>query len=160
MSDFVSDFWSIWITAIVVVGIAGLCLLLLTQSKTTIKPGQEVETMGHVWDDNLEEYNNPLPKWWMWMFVLTLVFGVVYLVLYPGLGTFKGIRGWTSVGQYKSERAEAEAKYQHCTMPTSSRISRLLPPIPRLMKWGSACFRPTACNATVQMPGEPRASRI
>ena len=54
MSDFVSDFWSIWITAIVVVGIAGLCLLLLTQSKTTIKPGQEVETMGHVWDDNLE----------------------------------------------------------------------------------------------------------
>ena len=46
------------------------------------------------------------------MFVLTLVFGVVYLVLYPGLGTFKGIRGWTSVGQYKSERAEAEAKYQ------------------------------------------------
>ncbi|MBE5529344.1 cytochrome c oxidase, cbb3-type subunit III [Laribacter hongkongensis] len=112
MSDFVSDFWSVWITAIVVVGIAGLCILLLTQSKTTVKPGQEVETMGHVWDDNLEEYNNPLPKWWMWMFVLTLVFGIVYLVLYPGLGTFKGIRGWTSVGQYKSERAEAEAKYQ------------------------------------------------
>ena len=113
MSDFVSDFWSIWISAIVIIGIVGLTLLLTTQAKAkTVKAGEKVETMGHVWDGDLEEYNNPLPKWWMWMFYLTLIFGVAYLVLYPGLGTFKGIRGWTSVGQYKEERAQAEAKYQ------------------------------------------------
>ncbi|QBJ77171.1 cytochrome-c oxidase, cbb3-type subunit III [Aquitalea sp. USM4] len=112
MSDFVSDFWGIWITAIVVAGFVGLSLLLFTQSKTTVKKGEQVETMGHVWDGDLEEYNHPLPRWWMLMFYITLIFGACYLVLYPGLGKWQGIRGWTSVGQYKEERAQAEAKYQ------------------------------------------------
>lgn len=112
MSDFVSDFWSIYITVIVIVGIVGLTYLLFSQSKTTVQKGEEVKTMGHVWDDDLEEYNNPLPRWWMLMFYITLIFGAVYLVLYPGLGTWKGLRGWTSVGQYKEEKAQAEAKYQ------------------------------------------------
>ena len=112
MSDFVSDFWGIWITAIVVAGFVGLSLLLFTQSKTNVKKGEQVETMGHVWDGDLEEYNHPLPRWWMLMFYITLIFGACYLVLYPGLGKWQGIRGWTSVGQYKEERAQAEAKYQ------------------------------------------------
>ncbi|RMC99148.1 cytochrome-c oxidase, cbb3-type subunit III [Aquitalea palustris] len=112
MSDFVSDFWGIWITAIVVAGFVGLSLLLFTQSKTTVNKGEQVKTMGHVWDGDLEEYNHPLPRWWMLMFYITLIFGACYLVLYPGLGKWQGIRGWTSVGQYKEERAQAEAKYQ------------------------------------------------
>ena len=112
MSDFVSDFWAYWVAGIVIAGFIGLTYLLFSQNKVKAQPGEQVETMGHVWDDNLEEYNNPLPKWWMWMFVLTLAFGVAYFVLYPGLGKWQGIRGWTSVGQYKAERAEAEAKYQ------------------------------------------------
>lgn len=111
MSDFVSGFWGIYITVIVVVGIVGLTVLLFTQSKTTVKPGQQAETLGHVWDDDLQEYNNPLPRWWMMLFYLTLIFGVIYLALYPGLGTFKGLRNWTSVGQYNEEKAQAEAKY-------------------------------------------------
>ncbi|BAK75865.1 cytochrome c oxidase, cbb3-type, subunit III [Pseudogulbenkiania sp. NH8B] len=112
MSDFVSDFWGVYIAVVVIVGIVGLAYLLFSQSKTNLKKGEKVETVGHVWDDDLEEYNNPLPRWWMMLFYITLVFGAVYLVLYPGLGTFKGIRGWTSVGQYNEERSQAEAKYQ------------------------------------------------
>ena len=112
MSDFVSDFWSIWITVIVVVGILGVGALLFSQSKTTLKKGEQVQTMGHVWDGDLEEYNNPLPRWWMGMFYLTIFFGIGYLALYPGLGKWAGLRGWTSVGQYKEERSQAEAKYQ------------------------------------------------
>ena len=112
MSDFVSDFWSIYISVIVIVGIVGLTYLLFSQSKTTVQKGEEVKTTGHVWDDDLAEYNHPLPRWWMLMFYITLVFGAVYLVLYPGLGTWKGLRGWTSIGQYKEEKAQAEAKYQ------------------------------------------------
>ncbi len=112
MSDFVSDFWGIWISVIVIAGIVGLTFLLTSQAKTNVKAGEKVETMGHVWDDNLEEYNNPLPRWWMWMFYLTLAFGVGYLALYPGLGKWQGLRGWTSVNEYKEERAKAEAKYQ------------------------------------------------
>jgi cytochrome c oxidase cbb3-type subunit 3 len=111
MSDFVNGFWGIYITVIVVCGFVGLAVLLISQSKTSVKPGQQAETMGHVWDEDLQEYNNPLPRWWMMLFYLTLIFGAVYLVLYPGLGTWPGLRGWTSVGQYQQERAEAEAKY-------------------------------------------------
>ncbi|WP_028535475.1 cytochrome-c oxidase, cbb3-type subunit III [Paludibacterium yongneupense] len=112
MSDFVSGFWGIYISVIVIGGIAGLFILLLTQSKTTFKSGEEVTTVGHVWDGDLEEFNNPLPRWWMMLFYLTLFFGVGYLILYPGLGQWAGLRGWTSVGQYTEERAQAEAKYQ------------------------------------------------
>jgi cytochrome c oxidase cbb3-type subunit 3 len=66
--------------------------------------------MGHVWDETLEEYNNPMPKWWSWMFVITVVFALVYLALYPGLGNFKGMLGWTSVGQHKVEVDTMDAK--------------------------------------------------
>jgi len=67
--------------------------------------------MGHVWDENLEEYNNPLPNWWRWLFYITIVFGLVYLVLYPGLGKFAGTFKWTSTGQYEVEQARAAERY-------------------------------------------------
>jgi cytochrome c oxidase cbb3-type subunit 3 len=68
--------------------------------------------MGHVWDENLEEYNNPLPRWWMWLFWITIVFAFVYLVLYPGLGSFPGVLKWSSVGQFDNEQARAKERYE------------------------------------------------
>ncbi|OHX14113.1 cytochrome-c oxidase, cbb3-type subunit III [Chromobacterium sphagni] len=112
MNQYLSDFWSIWISVIVLGGLVWLTLLVFTQSKTTVKKGEEVEITGHVWDGDLAEYNNPLPFWWMLMFYLTLLIAIIYLVLYPGLGNFKGLFGWTSIDQYKVERSKAEAKYQ------------------------------------------------
>ena len=112
MSDFVSSFWSIWITVIVIAGIIGLALLLISQKTMRIQPGEQVETMGHVWDGDLEEYNNPMPRWWIGLFWGTLAFGIAYLVMYPGLGTFAGVYKWTSKGQYESERSTAEDKYK------------------------------------------------
>ena len=74
----------------------------------TSKPGQTDaatgDTTGHSWD-GLEEFNNPLPRWWLWLFYITLVFAVVYLALYPGLGNFKGMLGWTQESQYNDERS-------------------------------------------------------
>ena len=66
----------------------------------------------HVWDDDLTEYNNPLPRWWLWLFVLTIVFGLIYLILYPGLGNFPGIKHWTEVSQYQREDAAARARFE------------------------------------------------
>jgi cytochrome c oxidase cbb3-type subunit 3 len=66
---------------------------------------------GHVWDENLAEYNNPLPRWWMYLFWITIVFAIVYLTLYPGFGNYKGLAGWSSHGQYDAEVAKADAKY-------------------------------------------------
>jgi len=65
-------------------------------------------TTGHVWDVDLKEMNNPLPRWWLWLFVITVVFSGIYLALYPGLGKFPGTLGWTSVGQYKTEQQRAQ----------------------------------------------------
>lgn len=115
-SQFTHPFWSYYIIAIVVVSFIGIIWLLLSQNKIKApKKGEDVETMGHSWD-GIEEYNNPLPRWWFWMFVLTILFGIGYLTLYPGLGDFKGIgfggKPWTSVGQYRDEVAQAEKGYK------------------------------------------------
>lgn len=107
MSDFVNDFWNFYVIVIVLASILACAVLLFVQGKAKFTQG---ETMGHVWDETLEEYNNPMPKWWSWLFYITVVFALVYLALYPGLGTFKGVLGWTSAGQHKAEVAKVDAQ--------------------------------------------------
>jgi len=113
MADFTSGFWSIYITVLTVLGIAGCALLLWSQStvKIDIPANGEAETTGHVWDEGLSELNNPMPRWWMWLFYITIVFGVIYLALYPGLGTYAGKLGWTSQNEYEAEIKVADAEY-------------------------------------------------
>ncbi len=113
MADFTSGFWSIYITVLTVLGIAGCALLLWSQStvKIDIPENGEAETTGHVWDEGLSELNNPMPRWWMWLFYITIVFGVIYLALYPGLGTYAGKLGWTSHNEYEAEIKLADAEY-------------------------------------------------
>ena len=106
MSDFVSEFWNMYVIVIVLGSILACAVLLIVQGKATFTPGK---TMGHVWDETLEEYNNPMPKWWSWLFVITVVFALVYLTLYPGLGNNKGLLGWTSAGQHKAEVEKMDA---------------------------------------------------
>jgi cytochrome c oxidase cbb3-type subunit 3 len=115
MSDFTSDFWNLYIVVLTVLGIVGCGVLLYTQSSYKVSAADaaagKVGTTGHVWDDDLTELNTPMPRWWMWMFYLTIVFGAAYLFLYPGLGTYAGKLGWQSAGQYKEELAKAESDY-------------------------------------------------
>ena len=113
MADFTSSFWSYFIAISTVVSIIGLVVLLIKCS-TRKKSGSDtdkVETMGHVWDENLEEYNNPLPLWWFYMFIITIVWGVVYLIMYPGLGAFSGVLGWSQANQLEAEMQYADETY-------------------------------------------------
>ena len=98
-----------YVVVIVLGSILACAILLYIQGKAKFTPGK---TMGHVWDETLEEYNNPMPKWWSWLFVITVIFSLVYLALYPGLGNFKGVLGWSSVGQYNAERERMDATVQ------------------------------------------------
>lgn len=108
---FVSEFWSWFIIVPTILGILGCFgLIFWLGGSTTTKDGN-AETMGHTWDGDLQEYNNPLPKWWLNMFYITLVFGLVYLALYPGLGSFEGLFKQTQYSQYKTEVDAAESTY-------------------------------------------------
>jgi len=112
MSDFVTDFWGWYVALGTIVSIAACALLLQVQSRKRVAGKSESEeTTGHMWDEDLAEYNNPLPRWWMSLFWITILFSLVYLALYPGLGTFKGLLGWSSSGQYQAERATADAQF-------------------------------------------------
>jgi cytochrome c oxidase cbb3-type subunit 3 len=112
MADFTSNFWGVYITIIVLGGIVGCAWLLwANMTRRDLGPDGKPVTMGHVWDDNLEEYNNPLPSWWVWLFVITIVFGLIYLALYPGLGERPGILGWSSRGDYNNEAKAADDTY-------------------------------------------------
>ncbi len=107
MSDFTSNFWPVFITAISLLGIFGCALLLWLTSKVKIISTNGDNTSGHVWDEDLREMNNPLPRWWVWLFIITIIFALFYLVAYPGLGNYKGKLGWTQENQYQKEMADA-----------------------------------------------------
>lgn len=104
MADFTSSGWSFYISFVTIVSIAFCFWLAIVLSKGRVK-GQEVGTTGHRWDETLEELNNPLPRWWLGLYILTCVFSVAYLILYPGLGSFAGVLGWSQKDQYEREVA-------------------------------------------------------
>ncbi len=111
-TDFTSNFWNIYIAAIIVLSFVGLIWLLFSQNKAKTNKSGQSDTMGHSWD-GIEEYNNPLPRWWFYLFIITMVFGAAYFVLYPGFGDYKGQLKWTSKNQYEKEVEKANNEYAH-----------------------------------------------
>jgi cytochrome c oxidase cbb3-type subunit 3 len=113
MSDFFNAGWSYFIATVTAVGIIWCLWLLFSQRKTkvTLKPDGMVSDTGHSWD-GLTELNNPLPRWWMWMFLLSCVFGGVYLLLYPGMGSYEGTLKYTTQKEHAGsvEAANQEIK--------------------------------------------------
>jgi cytochrome c oxidase cbb3-type subunit 3 len=116
MSDFYNVFWDYYVAIISIVSVIGCAVLLWKQSRSTVKvtlnAKGEPQTTGHVWDGDLQEFHNPMPRWWILLFYITVVFSVLYLILYPGLGTqWKGVLKWTQVGEYQREVKNADAKF-------------------------------------------------
>lgn len=105
MSDFTSNFWSLYVSVITIGGILACALLLWASGKTHAMTASDNST-GHVWDGDLREMNNPLPRWWVGLFIITVIFGLIYLFLYPGAGSFRGQLGWSAYGQYDAEVAK------------------------------------------------------
>ncbi|MCP5139220.1 MAG: cytochrome-c oxidase, cbb3-type subunit III [Chromatiales bacterium] len=107
-----SGFWNAWVWVLTLGTLAGcLWLLQALTTKRKEKRPEEKSTTGHVWDGDLVELNNPLPRWWLWLFWITGIFMIVYLVIYPGLGNFAGIGGWSQKSQYEAEMAAAEKRF-------------------------------------------------
>jgi cytochrome c oxidase cbb3-type subunit 3 len=109
MSDFTSSFWSIYVAGITAVSILACAILLWFSGKARAMTAND-NTTGHVWDGDLREMNNPLPRWWVGLFIITIIFGVFYLVLYPGMGSFAGTAKWSQQDQYDREVAKGNAE--------------------------------------------------
>ena len=137
MSQFTSEFWDFYIGVITVVSIAACALLLWVQSTQKTSAS---ETSGHVWDEDLKEFNNPLPRWWMWMFYLTIVFSFGYLVLYPGLGSYRGTLGWTQLTQLDEENAHALESYGPLYDKYAAQDVETLAKSPEALKIGEKLF--------------------
>jgi len=105
VSDFMHSGWAIFIAAVTILSLVACVILLVIASRRQVM--SDDNTTGHVWDADLREMNNPLPRWWMWLFVLTVVFAAVYLAFYPGLGSNAGTLNWSSQGQFEAEQAKA-----------------------------------------------------
>ncbi len=105
MSDFISSGWAIYVTVIVIASLIFCLFVLAVASKRKVMADDN--STGHTWDGDLRELNNPLPRWWMGLFLITVAFAVAYLSLYPGLGSNQGALGWSSAGQLKTENEKA-----------------------------------------------------
>ena len=99
MSDFITGFWSLYVAGITLASVLACGLLLWVTARKKVAASKD-NTTGHVWDEDLREMNNPLPMWWVGLFIITIIFGLGYLAAYPGLGSYQGELKWTQKGEY------------------------------------------------------------
>lgn len=138
MADFTTGFWSAYIFILTALGIAFCLFLLVANSRKP--PVSADNTTGHVWDEDLREANNPLPRWWIGLFILTIVFGIGYLVYYPGLGSYAGAGGWSSAAAYQKERAALEQATEPIFAGFTGKTPEQLGADPRAMAIGERLF--------------------
>lgn len=139
MSDFTSNFWSVYVAGITIAGIIG-CLLLLWVSGKTKAMTDSDNTTGHVWDQDLREMNNPLPRWWVGLFIITCVFSLAYLFLYPGLGTYQGSLNWSQTDQFEREVARGNEQVAPIYAAFAGKSAAELAKDPQAMAIGDRLF--------------------
>ena len=126
MSDFVSNFWSNYVAFFTGAGILGCAVLLWIAGRKKVAARSD-NTTGHVWDEDLTEMNNPLPMWWVGLFIITIVFSVAYLYFYPGFGAHEGSLKWSTRSEYEAEVAKAnkelEPLYAQFTAKTPEQLA-------------------------------------
>jgi cytochrome c oxidase cbb3-type subunit 3 len=108
----VSPSWSAYVIGLTVLNLLGLIWLLIATARRRTNDPVQGQTTGHVWDGDITELNNPLPRWWLGMFILSFVFGAAYLIIYPGLGNWAGTSGWSSGSELRVDIDAANARLE------------------------------------------------
>jgi cytochrome c oxidase cbb3-type subunit 3 len=146
MSDFINGFWPWYVAAISLVSILACALLLWIAGKTKVQVragAVDDNTTGHVWDENLRELNNPLPRWWMWLFILTVIFSLAYLAIYPGLGSYQGAAKWSTQSEHKDDIAALQVQVAPLYAEFSAKSVEALARDPRALAIGERQFMNT-----------------
>ena len=134
-----SQGWTWYVIALVVLNIAGCVWLLWWTGKR--RPGDPGPTdTSHVWDGDLTENNQPMPRWWINLFYITIVFSIGYLVYYPGMGSFKGTSGWTSRAEHDADKAVQDARLEKAFAPYAGKPLPELAGDPTALKLGQSIF--------------------
>ena len=149
MSDFINGFWPWYVGAISLVSILACALLLWIAGKAKVQShsgAADDNTTGHVWDENLRELNNPLPRWWMWLFILTVIFALAYLAIFPGLGSYQGAAKWSTQGEHKDDMASLQAQLAPLYAEFSAKSIEDLARDPRALAVGERQFMNTCAQ--------------
>lgn len=137
--------WSWFVIALVVLNVAGCVWLILWTARR--RPGDPAATdTSHVWDGDLTEYNKPMPRWWINLFYLTILFTIGYLAWYPGLGAFAGKSGWTSAKEHDADKAAEDRKLAATFAPYAGKSIDVIAQDPKALKLGKAIFSNTCAT--------------
>ena len=150
--------WSWYVIFLVVLNIGGCAWLLWWTSRR--RPGDpKPEDTSHIWDGDITEYNKPLPKWWINLFYITIVFSIGYLAWYPGFGAYAGKGGWTSAGEHDAEKARQDKQLEATFGVYADKPLPQLAADPKAMELGRSIFANTcaACHGSSAQgaPGYP-----
>ena len=107
MPELPSGFWGAWIVVLTIVGLSGVTWFALSVYFARPDP----DHAGPVWDENLREDTNPAPLWWFWLLFSLLIFSVIYLMLYPGLGPYRGMLQWSAGGRLANSELSYQAEF-------------------------------------------------
>jgi len=129
-----------YIIIFTVANIIGCYVLIVWAAKPQAGESAQGEVTNHTWDGDLQEYNNPMPRWWLWLFYITIIFGLFYIVLYPGAGSFTGSLGWSQTGQYEEEISDAQKTYGPIFAAYSKQAIPTLAKNPKAMQAGQRLF--------------------
>jgi cytochrome c oxidase cbb3-type subunit 3 len=140
MTDFTNSAWSWCIAIVTIISIVVLIVFTIKLKQRKLSRDEQAESMGHQWDEGLYELNTPLPAWWVNLFLITLIWGLVYLFLYPGLGSFAGYLGWTQENQYQSEMDAAQSTYGPIFDQYANQDLHALAANPRALEIGESLF--------------------
>lgn len=135
-----SNFFNWWVILLTLGNIAACGWLIWWTMRGKTGEAAMGEVTGHTWDEDLQEYNNPLPRWWLWMFYITILFALGYLALYPGLGKYAGALGWSQENQYEQEMQAADSKYSPIFKRYANQDLATLSHDPEALKVGQRLF--------------------
>jgi len=108
VADMPTDFWSGYVIAITAVSFIALAWFI---ANVYFSAGDDSELESQTWDHDLKEGTSAAPIWWFWLIFALMITSVVYLMLYPGLGNFRGVLEWSQGGELEASQSAYGASF-------------------------------------------------